>query len=1521
MRLKWEREARLDTQRYDAVLHASNADSCLFGLGERAAERAEQRKRWNSRARLTVALTQAGSEGKRQGARWSEEQLLTAHWASWCKRQAGPPGWAHTRGCVASGPGQISLSRINLGQSSWIAWRVFYHHSSQLARPPPTLTAHHTSPRQFSLFPHSRGSRAMADLQELFARLKSPSNPASSPGASQSSANANTYHQPTVSSPIFSPQPGGPQPHHPSAIVSPNTSAMGTPAPDPSSTDRTASLLNLLKFNQPSAPSPQIHDTGAERRPSNNTFQHPEHPPQQPTHSRGISASDLVASFMRKPQSPAAIAQPAPTRPEFRSDAASSENPQDLLLRLLNHPKPPQNDSPAVPPQNVERDVSESRVDDLARDFADATLEAPSYPAEMQAVPPMHAFGSGSQPPASQSTSSKTLFTYVNPFEQLSASSPRNRTPKPESRTHTPKVEILKHGRESSPNPGPASKTRKLSGADSAGSAREPETVADAVAEVALAVDKQVEEALAGMDKETKDTNGKQALEETIDQKELAKAVHEVATDAKEHLADKETRREFEESMPKEIAKAIEDVVEDVAQEKVADSWESAEDSPGKDDNAVVVFNFPMRPFVSIELKKLKEPPLPIRQDNIMDIARLKKDFDQIDRNLVTVSKTFIAYALSKHGGFRLIRQDTGKYKQVFNTTKERIFNLQLCTGPPLSSSHDAETILATGVDGSVFWTTVAGHSDTYAEENLEEQGFIFPPVPAQDDNTSGGQLKTRAKKSSRHPEFFGIGRGKSIYLVWPHAARQAEYTDSKTRVCDSERYLHHRCLRIVTGKAGKDFAFSEDDTVIASLDKAGRLRFWDIRELITEGTGPNVGRIPAKEVRNPIMQLNTVAAGDKSWPTSVLFLDKERPCVKGIALRYLIVGLKQNHTLQLWDLGLQKPVQEINFPHENESDAICSVAYHPRTGILAVGHPTRNSIYFIHLSAPRYNLPAMSQAKFIGRLADKDSELPRPESTAIMSGIREYSFASKGQLRSLEMLQEPAASPESYAPDEAPLFELYVMHSKGVTCLGIRKEDLGWSKESKVLHPVDAEATGSISINPIRLLALTEGTSTTESSANGEAQQSTQSSRSRPTPRELVKKEPASSRSRATSQAPETASMIASTLERVENQQDAARAAIINGSEKTEKKKKKKGGAAAADTASQVSSATKATSTVPVAVSYANVAQRAKTPPPEPVKAVEDKKVPESEVPAWATRLLGQVQASGAAPSAGANIDSESFKALETNVSAEFNKAFTKELESLYRRLDDDKRVQEAAGAAKMDAVLRLVSSTLTENVEKSMSRIVTQNLQKIILPSLSDLVGATIERRLTEILATSVQSSIPREVKQTLPHAVNLAFKDPETMRHISDMVSSKTTAHIDQQLTHVLRNTIGSSVQNITVNAVQQMAADMERRMAEQVRQAEVQRQRDAAKIDQLTNLVTGLSETIASMSAAQASFQEEILKLQRQSIRSEGSARAPSTAQSASSSVKKSEAELEQEQITRLMSDGQYEEGTIMVSNVF
>ena len=939
-------------------------------------------------------------------------------------------------------------------------------------------------------------------------------------------------------------------------------------------------------------------------------------------------------------------------------------------------------------------------------------------------------------------------------------------------------------------------------------------------------------------------------------------------------------------------------------EENVADSWESAEDQEEAGKNSVSpssLHTFPMKPFVSIEINQLQGPTPSVRQDSVMEIARLKKDFDQIDRNLIAATQNFIVYGLAKHGGFRLIRQDSGKYKHLFQSSKERIFNLALCSDPSALVGSQLETVIGTGTNGSVFWVELpksAGESDG---EEIEKRGFIFPPVP-QEDNSSGGQLKTRVKKSSRHPEFFGIGRGKSIYIIRSQIVRQF-YTDSKSGVVDVDRYLDDWNLKIATGKAGKDFAFSEDDTVVVSLDKAGKLKFWDVREL-THGGGQTSTRIDPVEVRSPLLSLVTSPSSDKVWPTSVFFLDKERPSTKGIALRYLIVGMKQNHSLQLWDLGLGKPVQEINFPHNKESDPICSIAYHPKTGVLVVGHPTRNSIYLIHLSAPRYNIPSMNQARYIQRLAQKDPNLPKPESTAIMSGVREISFAPKGDLRSLDILSTPVSSGDSFSQDTSTLFELYVMHSKGVTCLRMVREDLGWSKDGKILHPINAETVGAVTVKSLRAIPTP---ASSEPSLNGDA--SSQPQASKLTPKEVVKRE-----SSARSPQPQSAeaSMIASTLARVENKQDAARAAIINGSDKGSTKKKKR-----IEPMSQATDVFGATLPLAAPTSYAQAAQGAQFSP--------RKSALTSATPGFAAQNAEPIASEGERTGAQAPAVAEGntgllegdLKRMEEGLTTEISKAFQEELGSLYKKIDDDKRVQDAAGAAKQDAVLRLVSSTLTENVEKSLSRIVSSTMKTTVLPSLIDTTTTTIIGKVTDLFNSGIPAHIQSELKAIVPGAVNRAVQEPDFIRLVSDLVSSKVAGQIDTHLTKAFRTTIMPSFTESAVRAAQQAAGDIERRTTEQIRHTEVQRVNDSSKIDQLTNLVRGLSETVHTMAAAQTEFQNEILKLQRQlssqasdpPTRSEGPVKvAP---------IQKSSEDQELDLIAKLIGDGNYQDGTVRV----
>lgn len=1278
--------------------------------------------------------------------------------------------------------------------------------------------------------------------------------------------------------------------------MSPNMSAANTPAPEHGATSQqqtpqqqSAQLLNLLRFNaQPGS--------GQARRVSQNS----QAAETSPVHGRTVSASDLVASFMSGNRTPSRGPPVAPVAPV----PVPSENPQDLLLRLLNHPKPAQSDdrssraSAAAFSPPVASNKPETVVDDLAHDLADAPSEQVPVESVASAAPPMRAFGSDGMeaPTHSQAETSRApKFTYINPFDALEAASPRNRTPAPEAPKPPPaKIEILKPKHNQQP---PVA---------AAVSPRSHETVAEAVSDLGEQISHQVEEALAeAEDKTTVQVSKELADMPADDVAAVEKTIVDMAADVKADLEDDKTAKDLEKTLPKPLTDALKEVASEVADGHIADDWETAdaEESQAKgEDQTVIVYRFPMRAFASIQVNQMPPRRLFFRPELFMDIARLKKDFDQIDRSLVSASKNFIVYALVKKGGFRIIRQENGQYRQVFENHHERIFNIALCSNTD-DVQQSVESILGIGVNGTVFWTSLDPSREDAFGENLDSQGLMLPPSPIQDDNTSGGQLKTRAKPSSRHPEFFAVGRGKSIHIIFPKVA--AEYARSKSRICHTEKYLKERSLKILTGKAGKDFTFSEDDTIVVSLDKAGRMRFWDIRSL----TEPELGnpRAPPRqvEVSETLLEFHTTTPNAKSWPTSVFFFDKDKPFTKGIALRYVMVGMKQNHSFQLWDLGLGKAVQEIHLPHENESDAICSVSFHPRTGIMAVAHPTRNSVFFVHVSCPRYNLPPLSQAAYIARLANKErghAPLPPVNATAIMTSITEYSFASKGQIRSLHMLNEPAGPADVDDPDNAALFELYVMHSKGVCVLRIRRSDLGWKKEGEPIHPKEAEQEGVITISQLK---PPQPAATDESSATGET--TAPKSVSDRSVRESVKKE--SSHVSKQSMTPEAA-MRASTLAKVESKQDAARAAIINGgAEKPEKKKKKKN---AGETASQVSTATRATAPP----SYAQAAQstpQSKSPAPtEPTMPSESSKVSskasDEEAPEWAKQLISkhfqQTTPASAPTTVAAEFDT---KKLEEIMQGEISKGFSRELDVMYKRFDEDKRVMNAANGAKQEAILRLVSSTLTENVEGVIRKMVEENMRKVLLPEMLAKTSSTLEQS----IGSNLKSALAPQLSKEIPDAVQRALKAPQLFQSLSDQVAKKVTGNLEP--------IVVASVGSVVTPAISGLSNLIEKQIGEQLRQSQVQRSEDAGKIAQLTETVHTCLETIQSMAATQAELQAQITKLQQNLTQPAQPPQQPPTHSSPagrSPPVKqKTPEELETEAITRLMTNGEYDQGTM------
>ncbi|GIC93818.1 uncharacterized protein Aud_010306 [Aspergillus udagawae] len=1349
------------------------------------------------------------------------------------------------------------------------------------------------------------------------------------------------YRHPSVSSTIPSPSPVNTPPHHGSDILSPNTTTpRGEMYPQQQSQsqnpDRAVNLLNLLKFNQGTGAAP------SQQQPTAVGMEQPRSPLAQETgfegvsrsHTRNISASDLVASlFGRQAQAPTSAVTPPimPTASQFAqpghsgvgesslSAAPTAENTQEMLLRLLNRPSPSQDVSHGPGKAVSQPTASLSPVKSpVAEPIAQASVEVPqARPEEVVSGKPDII---SSQQPKSTLTPKEGIFTYTNPFEQLAAASPRKASPQIKSRSASPAVELTQRQKinvTATADVAPVSQPAASSVAQRPSSpildAEQREAVNQVVGKL---VDQIVGRDVAEVREKT--TMEEESLPVQTDKEESTQAViSSVASHLRDTAAEAKQAANIEGAAAQDAAAessaAINEATNGESGEALADSWESAEDSAAKEEERVVpVYNFPLKPFISISLKGNAQELPTIRDDGIMDIARLKKEFDQLDRSLTSATSEYIVYALAKNGGMRIIRQEDGSDKQVFRATRDRVFNVTLCTSATTSGLSEEQAILGIGVSGTVYWALISrGEKDLFELDALESESLIFPPFPASDENTSGGQLKTRAKRSSHHPGFFAIGRGKNIYLVCPQAAANANYgVSGSQRTVNTEKFFKERALKISTGKAGKDFVFSDDDTVIASLDKTGRLRFWDIREVANNPDFFTNVPSPA-EVRVPLNTFVTGSPTEKSWPTSVLFIDKLRPYVKSMALRYVLVGLKQNHTLQLWDIGLGKAVQELKFPHENESDAICSVAYHAASGIIVVGHPTRNSIYFVHLSAPRYNLQPMSQASFIKRSGEKDSSLPKPESTACMSGIREISFASKGQLRSLDLL--PATKAPGDSKEDNALFELYVMHSRGVTCLTIKKEDLGWGVDNKIIRPVNALEGGLIEISELQTFPSYVAD---EPSINGDSA----SASTRATPRELARKTPEAATEAAGAPAPSsTAPPTKPALKKKSAEEQAEPAAAVNGVEKPEKKKKKKAAAATAVTGESPAKAKEATFTAVEGLS----SESGIVPQPieQPTQLAPPTTQPSSmDAPLPAITAAAPLS-SGAGASKAGEIWAKHLEALQTGVTTEFNKSLGRELEGLYSRFDEERRNWDAASAAKQDQVLRLVSSTLSDNVEKNLARIVSSSIQSEVVPALTELTSAAVGKQLDQVISQHLGSVVPREVRQALPDAVARSVKQPEVMKVISDTVGEKIASHLESEMSRALHNSIMPAFKTLALQAAEQIGSDMQKQLQVQMKQYEIQRHNDAAKIDQLTSLVRGLSDTVASMAAAQTNFQNEILRLNRvlsakqQDEESRSSQQASSAGRAAAPSEARTAEDLELAEIAQLMSEGRYEEGSV------
>ncbi|PNY25687.1 Uncharacterized protein TCAP_04373 [Tolypocladium capitatum] len=1311
----------------------------------------------------------------------------------------------------------------------------------------------------------------------------------------------------------------------------------------PSSSDRTANLLNLLKFSgaaaasasaaqqqrqqQPSPPQPQAqqqspqqqHHLQQDHQQAQHRHAHQPQPQPQPRQSSfgqaqypstrihqpapaGADPTGLLAALMRgahEPNEPRQAQAPAPAPAHQPANPFAGGSPpadtRSYLLNLLNRPKPAQTDQPMLP-ESSRSDGPTPRSPEAAADanryFVPYQQPANAYqPAQHYQPHQQHRHQSDSfaevQHPASNVSSFSFAQTQesaadmsalyqqlmgslnqspsqihnahpaggVAPFQVHNkdhpspAGSQHLEQPPPAGGERSPVASPPQHARRNNDRASPVhshqsvQQTPPTSEFDGLGPVRKnKETVAEAVSDLAGKADRDARQALDRAEQGTErpdvaedsghDRDGSHDAQEWPEEEGVRGTalgpvekhiVHDVEATARNPRYDSPE------------ASFSPDLLETA--QAVADSWESAD----QEDIVVIeeteappvrVYNFPMKPWIAITLQDDSTEPRPLfRDESIMDIARLKKDFDQIDRNLYTASQTYMTYGMSKQGGLRVIRQDDGKDAKVFTDTKDRIFNVAMSVTPSDVESVQREAIIGTGISGTVYWVQIKdGEKDHIEDAHLEQYGFALPPIATHDGDAPGGVLKTRARASTMHPEYFAVGRGKSINFIWPSYIMQNRlFKTGHDRVVDTENLLKQCSLKINTGKAGKDFTFSQDDTVVVSLDKSGRVKFWDVRDLtaVKEGSDPRAPT-PAQtslEVNEPLMTLTSTPEGEKAWPTSVLLLDKQRPYQKRCALRYMIVGMKQNHTLQLWDLALGKPVQEFNLPHSKESDAVCSVMYHPASGMIVIGHPTRNSVYFAHLSAPKYNLKSVSQAEYIQRLVAQDSSIPQPDSTAVISGVREHSFANRGVIRSLDILCNPAMVQDA---DEPTLFELYAMHSKGVACLLIKQCELGWSKDDRVLDAVDAVKEGAVTVSKLKTPLPTESSSSNNNN-NGDTSQVRITNRGG-NKESLLQTTPVPSDTAAQRGAE---SVTPVKLKDEPNEAETpVQSSKENQTEKPERKpRKRRGGVAGKESE-------------PTANGTAN----------------SPRVTPSNNKPE------GSKGPSGVATN-GVSSDmlDTAITGMETRLSAAVSDTLKLSLKNLHGKIDEGARVRDETFNQHQLKLLDMVSEVLNENTQKVLESLIHHQFTELVIPAIGDHAGKAVTDLLNHELQPNVASAVQKEIQNSLPHALNRSLRSADFVTAIADRVGSAVTAGVQQEVLATLTQRLNPTFSNIASQSAQRVAGELHQQYQDRFEHMKAQHAADTNKIDQLLTYVSRLTDMVSTMAASQSSLQAEFLKL--------------------------------------------------------
>ncbi|KAG0023494.1 hypothetical protein BGZ80_009269 [Entomortierella chlamydospora] len=157
--------------------------------------------------------------------------------------------------------------------------------------------------------------------------------------------------------------------------------------------------------------------------------------------------------------------------------------------------------------------------------------------------------------------------------------------------------------------------------------------------------------------------------------------------------------------------------------------------------------------------------------------------------------------------------------------------------------------------------------------------------------------------------------------------------------------------------------------------------------------------------------------------------------------------------------------------------------------------------------------------------------------------------------------------------------------------------------------------------------------------------------------------------------------------------------------------------------------------------------------------------------------------------------------QAMEDKIASRFEKKLSAELEQQYRKMDQDQ-------ISRQEAVLKMVSQTLTKNTEQLLVQTVNKEIQNSVVPSLNKIIGNAVDRQLSRTINDATLKALPSAVESAVKENIERVLGSPAFITNLTTQVASTIQPSIETCFKDNFTNLLIPSYQKATQAMFQQM-----------------------------------------------------------------------------------------------------------------